>query len=72
MVHQNEIVIRPQLDLMITIDHRFIDGFRGGQLSKLLKHYLEDPYKMDELSASSLSQKAEASPGNPVEPQVHA
>ena len=72
VVHQNEIVIRPQLDLMITIDHRFIDGFRGGQLSKLLKHYLEDPYKMDELSASSLSQKAEASPGNPVEPQVHA
>ncbi len=49
VAHQGEVIIRPQLDLMVTIDHRFIDGYRGGQLAGRLKHFLENPEEMDEV-----------------------
>ena len=51
VAHQNQVIIRPQLDLMVTIDHRFIDGYRGGQLAGKLKHFLENPEEMDRLAA---------------------
>lgn len=52
VVHQGEIVIRPQLDIMATVDHRFMDGYQGGMLVKQLKQYLENPASMDLTSAS--------------------
>ncbi len=48
IAHQGEAVIRPQLDIMATIDHRFLDGYQGAQLAKQMRHYLENPKLMDE------------------------
>ncbi|MES2504671.1 MAG: 2-oxo acid dehydrogenase subunit E2 [Myxococcota bacterium] len=48
-----QVVIRPQLDLTVTIDHRFIDGFRAAQLSKIIRQYLEDPKAFDSAQAKS-------------------
>ncbi len=47
VVHNGQIVIRPELDLMATIDHRFMDGFQGAVLAKTIRHYLENPWLMD-------------------------
>lgn len=48
VAHQGQVVIRPQMDIMATIDHRFMDGFRGAQLIKIIRHYMENPKAVDE------------------------
>lgn len=53
MVVNDEVVIRPMLDITATIDHRFMDGFRGASVAKMLRKYLEDPWLMDEASVSA-------------------
>lgn len=52
MVINDEIVIRPMLDLTATIDHRFMDGFRAAQVTKMIRHGLEHPWEMDGISES--------------------
>ncbi len=47
VVDNGQIVIRPELDLMATIDHRFMDGFQGAFLAKSIRQYLESPWTMD-------------------------
>ncbi|MEI6789855.1 MAG: 2-oxo acid dehydrogenase subunit E2 [Myxococcaceae bacterium] len=47
VVYEGEIAIRPQLDIMATVDHRFMDGYQGGMLVRKLKQYLENPETMD-------------------------
>lgn len=47
VVINDEIVIRPMLDLTATIDHRFLDGHRGAMVAKVIRKYLENPWLMD-------------------------
>ena len=47
VVDDGQIVIRPELDLMATIDHRFMDGFQGAVLAKTVRHFLQSPWLMD-------------------------
>ncbi len=41
------IVIRPELTITATIDHRFIDGFQVGVLGKTVREVLESPALLD-------------------------
>lgn len=43
----DEVVIRPMLDLTATIDHRFMDGHRGTMVAKVMRNLLENPWLMD-------------------------
>jgi pyruvate/2-oxoglutarate dehydrogenase complex dihydrolipoamide acyltransferase (E2) component len=47
-VVDGEIVIRQQMTITATIDHRFIDGFQGGILAKVVRDVLENPEKLDD------------------------
>lgn len=47
VARDGQIVIEPQLDIMATVDHRFMDGYQGAQLIKKIRHYLENPTVMD-------------------------
>jgi len=47
VVYNGQVVIRPELDLMATIDHRFLDGFQGAILAKNIRQCLEEPWVMD-------------------------
>lgn len=49
MVENDEVVIKPMLDIMATIDHRFLDGHRGSMIAKMLKNMLENPWTMEGL-----------------------
>lgn len=50
IVENDQIVIKPMLDIMATIDHRFLDGHRGSMIAKMLKNMLENPWIMDGFS----------------------
>jgi hypothetical protein len=41
-----QVVVRRQLTLCATVDHRFLDGFEGGALATLLRELLADPERM--------------------------
>jgi pyruvate/2-oxoglutarate dehydrogenase complex dihydrolipoamide acyltransferase (E2) component len=41
------IVVQPQLTITATIDHRFIDGYQGGMLAKMMREVFEDPARFD-------------------------
>ncbi len=43
VVRNDAIVIGEQLDICATIDHRFIDGYQGAMLGKLLKRFFAHP-----------------------------
>ena len=47
VVRDDQIVIRPELDIMATVDHRFMDGFQGAILAKTIRECLEKPWEMD-------------------------
>ena len=46
-VVDGQLTIRPQLTITATIDHRFMDGFQGGQLAKIVRRVLENPWMLD-------------------------
>jgi pyruvate dehydrogenase E2 component (dihydrolipoamide acetyltransferase) len=46
-VDGDRLVIRKQLTLTATIDHRFLDGFQGGVLAKVVREILEDPWTLE-------------------------
>lgn len=50
VVIDDQIVIRPMLDLTATIDHRFLDGHRGAMIAKMMRKSLADPWSMDGVS----------------------
>ncbi|MCA9508289.1 MAG: 2-oxo acid dehydrogenase subunit E2, partial [Myxococcales bacterium] len=54
VVINDEIVIRPMLDLTATIDHRFMDGFRAAQITKMIRGGLEKPWEMDGVEESAV------------------
>lgn len=47
-VVDDEVVIRPLLTITATIDHRFIDGFQGGVLAKVVRSILENPWQLED------------------------
>lgn len=47
VVIDDQIAIRPILDLTATIDHRFLDGHRGAMVAKMMRKSLADPWGMD-------------------------
>jgi len=42
-VVDNQIVIRPMININVTADHRYIDGAEGGRLIKLVERLFENP-----------------------------
>lgn len=44
-VENGKVVVRPIMKLMVTLDHRVMDGYKGGQLSAELKQ-IQDPEKI--------------------------
>lgn len=49
VVVDDQIVIRPMLPLMVTLDHRFVDGAQLGLLSRLMRQGLSEPWTLDGL-----------------------
>lgn len=50
VARNGQMIIRPELDLMATIDHRFIDGHQGAMLAKQMRELIESPWLLDGLS----------------------
>ena len=48
VAEDGRVVIRPVMNLGVTFDHRFMDGFQGGEMAKILRAYLENPARFDE------------------------
>jgi pyruvate dehydrogenase E2 component (dihydrolipoamide acetyltransferase) len=49
------VVVRPMVNLGVTFDHRFMDGFHGGAMLQLFRAYLEDPARFDSPEAPGLA-----------------
>jgi pyruvate dehydrogenase E2 component (dihydrolipoamide acetyltransferase) len=47
-VEDGKIVVQKQLTLTATIDHRFIDGFQAGTLSKVIRDAFANPASVDQ------------------------
>ena len=47
VVREGQIVIRRQLDLMATIDHRFVDGYQIAQVVKYIREALDNPHMLE-------------------------
>lgn len=54
VVVDGDIVSQKRLTITATIDHRFIDGFQGGVLAKVVRQVLEDPWQL-EVNGAKLS-----------------
>jgi pyruvate/2-oxoglutarate dehydrogenase complex dihydrolipoamide acyltransferase (E2) component len=48
------VVIRPVMNLGVTFDHRFMDGYHGGAMAQLFRAYIEDPARFEHPSAPEL------------------
>lgn len=46
-VVDGEIVVRKQLTICATIDHRFMDGAQGGTLAQVVRDVLENPWPLE-------------------------
>jgi pyruvate dehydrogenase E2 component (dihydrolipoamide acetyltransferase) len=51
-VLDGQVVVRKQLTLNATIDHRFIDGFQGGILAKVVREVFANPWQLSGLSGA--------------------
>jgi pyruvate/2-oxoglutarate dehydrogenase complex dihydrolipoamide acyltransferase (E2) component len=48
-VVDGEVVVRPQLTITATVDHRFIDGFQGAVLARAFRRVFDNPWALDGL-----------------------
>lgn len=55
VVVDGKIVIRPMLDLMATIDHRFLDGYQGSILVRHVRELISNPWKLDGMNEAPWS-----------------
>jgi pyruvate dehydrogenase E2 component (dihydrolipoamide acetyltransferase) len=55
VVEGGRVVVRPMMNLGVTFDHRFMDGFHGGAMLQLFRAYLEDPARFEDPRAPELS-----------------
>jgi len=46
------VVVRPIMNLGVTFDHRFMDGYQGGAMVQLFRAYFESPARFDEPQAA--------------------
>ncbi len=46
VVVDGEITIQPQLTITATVDHRFMDGYQGGVLARVVRDVLENPWQL--------------------------
>ncbi len=51
VVRDGKIIVRPMLTITATIDHRFIDGLQGANLTKVVRDVLENPWKLEGLES---------------------
>jgi pyruvate dehydrogenase E2 component (dihydrolipoamide acetyltransferase) len=58
VARDGEIVTRHQMTITATIDHRFIDGFEGARLAKLVKARVENPWPLVGLQRRPTSTEA--------------
>ena len=49
VVVDGQVVSQPQLSLCATIDHRFLDGFQGGVLAKVVRQVMENPWQLSDM-----------------------
>lgn len=47
LVVEGEVVVRSQLTLTATIDHRFMDGYQGGVLAKTIRQCFAAPWSLE-------------------------
>jgi pyruvate dehydrogenase E2 component (dihydrolipoamide acetyltransferase) len=47
VVEDGRVVSRPMLTLGVTFDHRFMDGFQGGRMVKIMRAYMADPERYE-------------------------
>jgi pyruvate/2-oxoglutarate dehydrogenase complex dihydrolipoamide acyltransferase (E2) component len=47
-VEGGRVVVRPMMNIGVTFDHRFMDGWHGGAMVQLFRAYLENPASFDE------------------------
>ena len=47
MAEDGRVVIRPVMNMGVTFDHRFMDGYQGGAMAQLFRAYLEDPARFE-------------------------
>ncbi len=59
-VVDGEVVVREQLTITATVDHRFVDGYQLGTLAKAFRKIFEDPWSLEASSASLGVEYAEA------------
>lgn len=45
-VEDGEVIVRPEITLCATIDHRFLDGAQGGVLAREVRRLLENPEEL--------------------------
>jgi pyruvate/2-oxoglutarate dehydrogenase complex dihydrolipoamide acyltransferase (E2) component len=57
--HNGRVIIRPEIDLMATIDHRFMDGHQGALLAKKIRELVESPWLLDGYSEMPFKDKFE-------------
>jgi pyruvate dehydrogenase E2 component (dihydrolipoamide acetyltransferase) len=48
-VVDGQLVVRKQLTITATLDHRFIDGYQGGVLARAVREVFENPWKLEGL-----------------------
>ena len=46
-VEDGKIIVQQQLTITATIDHRFIDGYQGGMLARIMREVFANPGKFD-------------------------
>ena len=47
VVQDGEVVIRPQMSLCATLDHRYVDGAQSGVLAKVVRDVLQNPWQLE-------------------------
>jgi len=55
VVEAGRVVVRPMMNMGVTFDHRFMDGWHGGAMAQLFRAYLEDPARFDAPEAPAVA-----------------
>jgi pyruvate/2-oxoglutarate dehydrogenase complex dihydrolipoamide acyltransferase (E2) component len=50
VVEAGRVVVAPMVNIGVTFDHRFMDGYQAGRMSEVFRGYLEDPASVDRLA----------------------
>lgn len=58
--------VRKQVTITATIDHRFLDGFQGGVLARVIREQIEDPWRL-EVGALTSGSRPDPAPGDAPE-----